>query len=408
MADIQVINFLKLLGNTVNLTALDSVSNPVNWETVFKYAKEHNVTPLIFEKASEIDSFSEYEKYNEIFIRSMNQVAEQTNNTDAFLKLYKVFRENNFYPIVMKGIILREMYGSLADCRPSGDEDILIRKEDFKLADEILRSQGYIPEEDEFTDEQLSGVQEINYNSEDSSFYIELHINPMGTENDLRGRMNECFRKVFTDYEEIEVNGTLLRTMNYTDHFLFIILHAFRHFTASGFGVRQVLDILVYYKKYEDKINFAYIEEKLKEFDSWLFFNDLIHMGNKYMGFELKAFEEPTSVELLLDDLMQSGVFGLETQAHRTACQMTSAAVANKGKKENKLKTFMRTLFPSKEHFINENPEIVEKPWIIVKLWLKRIFKFIRHSAEHDGNLAKESMDISNKRIELLKEYKIL
>ena len=236
LADIQVINFLKLLGNTVNLIALDSVSNSVNWETVFKYAKEHNVTPLIFEKASEIDSFSEYEKYNEIFIRSMNQVAEQTNNTDAFLKLYKVFRENNLYPIVMKGIILREMYGSLADCRPSGDEDILIRKEDFKLADDILRSQGYIPEDDEFTDEQLNGVQEINYNSEDSSFYIELHINPMGTENDLRGRMNECFRKVFTDYEEIEVNGTLLRTMNYTDHFLFIILHAFRHFTASGFG----------------------------------------------------------------------------------------------------------------------------------------------------------------------------
>ena len=107
MADIQVINFLNLLGNTVNLTALDSVSNSVDWKAVFKYAKEHNVTPLVFEKASQFDSFCEYEKYNELFIRSMNQVAEQTNNTDAFLKLYKVFRENNLYPIVMKGIILR-------------------------------------------------------------------------------------------------------------------------------------------------------------------------------------------------------------------------------------------------------------------------------------------------------------
>ena len=408
MAELQVKNFLYLLGSAVNTINLNEKIENADWKAIFKYANEHNVTPLIFERASQLDSFAESECYNEVFLRSMNQVAEQTKNTQAFIELNKAFAHKNIFPIVMKGIVCRQMYGDLADLRPSGDEDILIKKEEFSIADKILRENGYIPEEREFNDEQLNKVQEISYKSTKSSFYIELHINPMGTDNDFRDRMNACFRHVFDDYIELDANKITIRTMNHTDHFLFIILHALRHFTASGFGVRQVLDILVYYRNYIDKINLKYIEEKLKEFDAWLFFNDLIHMGNEYMGFDLKAFEKPAVVEFLLDDLMHSGVFGNETQAQRTASQMTCAAVANKGKSENKLKIFIRTLFPSKEHFIDECPDIIQKPWLIVKLWIKRIFKFLRHSSQHKGNLVKESMDISQKRIELLKEYKIL
>mgnify|MGYP002120156504 CR=1 FL=1 len=46
---------------------------------------------------------------------------------------------------MMKGLICRQLYGEYCDHRPSGDEDILIRKAEYKQVQQIPQEIGYRP-----------------------------------------------------------------------------------------------------------------------------------------------------------------------------------------------------------------------------------------------------------------------
>lgn len=407
-------NFLALLGGVVNTEAvnhqveLDALIEPLDWGEIFRLAKEHNVYALVFEKATEVPGFLECPEYNSGMVKAMSQMASQMQRTDAFLELYRAFSEEGLKPIVMKGIVCRHLYGKYGDHRPSGDEDILIKKGEYELAERVLIEQGYIPEYENITKEQLEELQEVSFINKEAGLHIELHINLMGHNNDLRRQMNECFTNVFDHYLELNIQGTTIRTMNHTDHYLYLVLHAFRHFTAGGFGIRQVLDILIYERQHEEEIDWKYIKEKLSEFDALLFASDLIHIGNKHFGFQLQALCPANCPEDLLEDLMSNGVFGNATQAQRTANQMTNAAVAGRDKSSGKGMTMLRTIFPSKDQLLNQHPELQEKPWLLPVRWVQRWGRFIKHSRNNGSSLAKESMEISQRRIELLKKYKIM
>lgn len=80
-----------------------------------------------------------------------------------FLQFYKKFLKADVHPIVMKGIICRQLYGEYCDHRPSGDEDILIRKSEYEYVEKTLVENGYIPEKENVTLAQLEDAQEKTF-----------------------------------------------------------------------------------------------------------------------------------------------------------------------------------------------------------------------------------------------------
>ena len=404
--DNQVENFIALFGSAVNggTTKLSDAE----FNSILELAAAHNVFALIVEKLSDFDDFRNLPEYSFYLAEAMSQVAEQARRTEAFLSLYRQFLHQDFHPIVMKGIVCRSLYSEYRDHRPSCDEDILIKKEDYRKAEKILNDCGYFPVRDDVTEENLDRFQEVSFFSDKSRLKIEMHINPMGNENEIRSKMNDCFKNVFDDYCEINIDSVPLRTMNHTDSYIYLVLHAFRHFTAGGFGFRQAVDIMLYEQKYGESFNWEYIAETLDKFNALSFLSDIIYIGNKYMKFNLPEISEPVCPDDLLEDLAFNGVFGNSTQAQRTAFQMTDAAVAGKGGKTSGASTMIRTAFPSKNQMLADNPELQEKPWLLPIKWAERWGRFIRHSKDSEGNLAKESMEIGKRRIKLLKKYGIV
>ena len=133
----------------------------------------------------------------------------------------------------------------------------------------------------------------------------------------------------------------------------------------------------------------------------------MITIGNRYLGFSLSSPYQPNCPEDLLEDLLSNGAFGNTTQAQVTAVQMTVAAVASE-QKNNKLLLLIKTIFPSKGRLMPLNPELADKPWLLPVCWVKRWGRFLKHNRQNGGNLAAESMAVSERRMELLKKYKIL
>ena len=186
--------------------------------------------------------------------------------------LYKEFLKSDIHPIVMNGIIYRQLYGEYCDHRPSGDEDILIRKSEYKHAEKILVANGHIPENKNVTPALLEDVQEITFYSGQTGLSIEVHINPIGHEYRWLRQLKDCFQNVFMSCHEEIIDGVQVTTMGHTDHMLFLILHAFKHLSTGGFGICQVVDILLYAEKYGAECNWTYLHHILSELKADEFF----------------------------------------------------------------------------------------------------------------------------------------
>ena len=131
--------FLEILSSSVHQTNLSDISlNAKEWDRVLSLARKHNVVTLVFEKASEVSAFTKLPTYTQNMMETMTIVASQARRTEEFLSLYQKCLQEDIHPIVMKGIICRQLYGEYCDHRPSGDEDILICKEDYEQIQRIL------------------------------------------------------------------------------------------------------------------------------------------------------------------------------------------------------------------------------------------------------------------------------
>lgn len=406
--DIQHKNLLALLGNSINRKSDIALTEPVEWGTVLSHARFHKVLPVILESASEIDGCVNSPFYNEYLSQATLATVEQAQKTAAFLQLYKCFVKEDIYPLVLKGLVCRLTYGDLCDHRASGDEDLLIDAADYEKADLILKEHGYTPEFDNITQSQAETVREVLYTHPDAPLRIELHFNAIGYDNDWLAPMNDIFAYSSTTQREFTVDEVTLKTLSHTEHFLFLICHALKHFTFCGLGIRQITDILLYAKTFGDELDKEFIETKLKEFDAIDICSDFFHLGNRYLGFNFRLETEPVCLDMLIEDIMESGVYGNETSARKASAHVLGAAMSKRDSDGGKLRILFDTVIADQKRLVNMCPELEDKPYLIFREQFRRLGRYIKLKKEADSNLAKEGFELGKKRMALLKKYKLL
>ena len=220
--DIQIQNFLSIMNAAVHNQDVP-LSDP-DWNYLLGLASRHSLFSMFVKVASKYSEFQSLKNYSSISKKAMFAVAYQVKSTGSFLELYKAFSNEGIYPIVMKGLICRQLYKPYDNYRPSGDEDILIKISEYPSVRKILEFNGYHTTF-EVEPSQLTTVQEIPFKNVNTGLLIELHLNPIGCENDFRIKMNDYFKCVFENYREVEINGVKVRTMSHSDHFLYLVLH---------------------------------------------------------------------------------------------------------------------------------------------------------------------------------------
>lgn len=397
--------FLTILRDALH-SGSEIKDHKTDWTAVFDTAKKQNLFPLIYDAATAYHSFSSFEEsHPEYFPAVTAAMTSQMQKTDAFLSLYNSFLSAGLSPITMKGVICRTLYGERADLRASGDEDILIEKKDYEKAVSVLESCGYQKEDD--PDKDMAVIQEVTFYSENLT--VELHLNPFGTNSTTREKMNDWFRDVFQSEEKVEIKGVPVRTMTPTDHFLFLVFHAFKHFTGGGFGVRMMLDILLFAEKYGKRIDWEYVNRGLEDVGAIGFMADLVEIGNRYMGFDLPQRFEPVCPDDLLEDMFYRVTFGNSSNADRTAGRMVADTVQKGKSGESRLKSYFRLLFPSWKTWCAWKPYLKDRPWMVVCEWFQRIGRYLKGetSSRNIADLDK-SYKIAEERMELLEKYGVL
>jgi len=426
-----------------------------------------NVPKSLFSRTREAELFREYSAL--AFEHAVRQIAKK----NEFLTLILYLQDQGLNPVVIKGEILRNLYPK-AYYRSSVDDDILILSKEITAFHKALVSNGFEPDDPSVFKSvnnryvsDLDCVSEISYHKPGSALYIELHTSLFPSESEVYGEWNLFFDESMSRSVSLQIEDVIVRTLAPTDHLLYLILHAFKHFVHSGIGIRAVCDIGLFAEHYTEEISSASFDgsasgwehirtclEKVHAFD---FTRGVLHIVKQYLLPEAKFFSsignnstgtdwhiDEIDAGPLLEDILASGVHGNSSLQRLHSSNITLKAIAQdkqsneaRNSSSNKSTSFISTAFHSAflplKSMSGRYPYLKKAPFLLPFAWIQRLCRYLkeqitagnmassvsgRASSGSDGqhkqseskktSTTAESIRLGRSRVELLKKYGII
>ena len=358
------------------------------WRELMDLSEKQTLLPVVFES---VYAFMPEDLEQEFRTVSLTLISSQMRNTDTFLKLCARLREHGFEPLVFKGLVCRDSYRQ-PDWRVSGDEDIYVRQEQYPDFHTFMEKMGY-------------RAAKPNYNSEHEILYkrkglrIEGHWGLFPRENRRWEQMNSLTEGILERAVHRKIEGAEVLVMEPTDHMFFLLLHAMKHFTLSGVGIRQICDIVQWDKCYE--IDWKRIAASMDALGGIRFTEAILDAGNRLFGMRIPDGWKTTDASDLIEDALAGGTFGQSTQERFHSGSITAAD----GSGHNTAYNLFKTLFPSREVMEINYPWTSRNRLLLPLGWGVRLLRYI--TKIEDLNSPIRSLQIGRQRMELLKEYDV-
>ena len=369
----------------------------------------HHVLPMIFEAVYSCPAASQLPQdlVAECRKATLHAVMGQAVKTAEFLELYSHLSSHGIKPLVVKGLVCRDLYPR-PDYRDSGDEDVFCGESSFEACHKAIIDFGMKP-----CSSDLESY-EVPYTKADGLLYIELHKTLFPGHSDIFGDCNRIFEHSFENSAQITVNGVSVATLDWSEHMLYLILHAFKHFLHSGFGIRQVSDMVLFANAYGEQVDWKYVQKKCKALRAERFAATLFAIGEKYLTFSPEKAHYPrfwrelqVDTEPLLQDLLCGGIYGSSDRSRVHSSNMTLNAVkADKMGKQSK--NLLRTVFPSSKQLVSRFRWLRHRPWLLPVAWVLRIFGYLKDALTRNDSSAAAVIRTGSKRVELLRQYDII
>lgn len=376
------------------------------WQELLQLAGRQHVLPLLIEAVYDSPAFAflPQSQQRELKLTAARISAGQTQQTDRFLQLYKELTHAGVRCIVLKGLACRQLYPE-PSLRLSSDEDILVDDTDFDACCQFLLQRNMITQDDmsEF---------ECGFHSQDG-LYIELHRSPFSPAAHEMGDSNDYFAAALSRSVPFEVDGATVYTLNGQDHMLYLILHAYKHFIHSGFGIRQVCDIILWAEKYGVLIDWAKLFAKCDALHCRSFAVAVFQIGKQYLGFRSdragipdELLAEETPADKLLEDILCGGVYGGEELSRKHSGAVTLQQVrAERGGEKHSL---WQTAFPDRQSLQGSYPYLKKHPILLPVAWCQRLWRYGRELHNRKDSDASATIMITRQRVALFRELHII
>ena len=369
------------------------------WQRFWALAAEQKVLPIAAEALSRTGA----EVPPEIRRNAARTAVLQFRRADALRQVLEALSDRGLRPLVVKGAVCRALYPK-PELRPSADEDLLSAPEDFPALTDALGQLGFeiAPSGD--------GEQVTACRQRETGLYLEVHRSLFPPDSQAYGGLNRFFTGAFARSTEATADGCVLRTLCPQDHLLYLILHSFKHFLHSGFGIRQVCDICLFSAAWGNEIDWPALALQLREVRADVFAANLLEIGRQHLAIRdygpaaeawLSSLSDALDCGDLLSDLLSGGVYGSSTEARQHSSRITLAAVSGGGRSRQVL----QTLFPARKDLEGRFPYLKRYPLLLPLAYTQRIVRYKKATPAAD---ARESLSIGQRRVELLKKYRIL
>ena len=371
-----------------------------NQAGVLDLAKSNSILPMI------ADALTPEESANTVIVaQARNLVIGQAQRTADFLFLLEDLEQRGLRPIVVKGIVCRSLYPK-PELRCSADEDLWIPEADYERYRTALVSLGYNPEKEGSANEKNY---EIGFCNSSIPLLLELHTSLFPPDSEAFGDCNRLFEGASEKTTEITYEGVVIRTLAPTDHLLFLLCHAYKHFLHSGIGLRQLCDIVRMAEQYREEIDWPQVRASCDLVHITQLCAAMFRIGENNLGVLMpKAFSDVEVDEsALLEDILSGGRYidNDIDRAHSSTLTLEAVSAARSGRRrKGALHSVFLPLDAMRGHF----PYLRKFPWLLPVAWIQRIYRYLARKRNPNPVSPSRSLQIARERIELLKEYQLI
>lgn len=355
-AELEYDYLISLLRSLLNQEKPEEKPLNVDFQLLFDCADKHGVANMAFyaierlEKKPDPALFSEWkENCDKAFLKDIIQKMEQES-------IESHFHKEHIRYLVFKGRKLKELYPE-SDMRSMSDIDILIDAGNAFGVRTVLEHLGYTSEffdvanDDTYMKKPVMRIEchKILFDRGWSEFYAYY-----------QDVWNKCRQKTENAYELTPEN-----------EFIYLVCHLVKHYEMGGTGIRSIMDLWVFRKRYGVEMDWTFIEselEKLQILDKYHSCKALADRWFTISGSSQKSHDDEKVAEYIKD----SGVYG---------------------NIDNRIKNDMRgnrgffsylafRFFLPKEKMIILYPDLKRRPYRLPLYWILRVVSAISEKRE--------------------------
>lgn len=261
-------------------------------------------------------------------------------------RIFSKLDEAGIWHMPLKGVLLQDMYPSYG-MRQMADNDILFNSQFRNEVRAIFLSLGYEIEE------YGNGNHDVYLRK--PIFNYEMHVS-------LFSKVFPDFFKYYIELEKNYICDGYERCMNVNDAYVYIVAHAYKHFTLGGTGIRTLMDLYMYNEHCKNAMNKDYIYEQCKILDIQEFEEEARKIAYKIFDHPTRDFSFLNQEE---DDYIKyyftSGTYGTSKQR----IQNEIHKIELNGSNHAKAKYLLRRIFPKISWFRQNIPCLNKYPVFI-------------------------------------------
>lgn len=366
----------------------------IEWEEIMEESKAHKIEALIYSavKNNPINNIDKdlLEKWKKDTFKSG---ISQVNHINQVSDVLNIFNKNNIPVIVLKGLVVRDLFPS-PTLRTMCDADILVKENDLENIKKLLVDMGY--------SEMPSSEKHLNF----WRGYTHIEVHWTISDEGYFDNMPEIEESIWKDSVEVEVGKSKALSMCDEDLALHLCIHMASHMIDRGFGIRQVVDLVLLVEQRGNLINWNSFMNKAKKCGVDKFTMAIFMVSKKLFNIDIpkevydNKLENSKYIDILIDDIFSSGVHGKKDKAAVFAKEL-----AYTDDDSSVFKKYMEFLFPKVEN-LDDRYSYAKKYKILAPIaWIHHLYAGVFNKEYSFGEKVKfgfGAMSISKKKNKLI------
>ena len=187
---------------------------------------------------------------------------------------------------------------------------------------------------------------------------------------------------------EVETPDGCYRTLGYTDHMIFLMLHLIKHFILTGMSLRMMLDVALFFSRHAERIDSARFWKTMESLKYGTIAQSILWAMVRYCGIDATSLPGlceacPKQVGMILDDLESGGWLGkIDEKAREEGWYEYNRQLLMKNRSKAqyllfmlhwKIGAYLKALFPSRKTLAIRYPCVRKHAALIPFVWLHRL-----------------------------------
>lgn len=350
---------LELLRCALNGGIPQDKPEEISWRSVFMLAKHHGVSALARHAVTRLPEPIDAAVEENWLTLNSKLINKCFNQEHELASLEEAFVRGGIPYMPLKGSCIRNLYPERYQ-REMSDLDILVREKDLMAACDLAQGLGYCVES------------ETSHNIEllkKPYMCLELHRNLVPTSSVFFSYYSEPWQ--FTHPSE----KPYCCVMTKEDYYVYMLVHAAKHYYGPGTGIRSVVDVYLFNRAYRPMLDTEYIGKQIEKLQLVSFAKQIEDLAEKWFAPRRAGNQCENETKKIEFYILNSATYGNFESRDRNAVRK----YVDKGSSLHtaKIAVYMHMLFLPRCEMELMYPILKKAPVLLPACWIARWFRIL-------------------------------